>query len=52
MFRLQGIVQSHHFQDTYSKINEINFVEMKNGHLEVNQNLVKFLIEWLKLCRV
>lgn len=31
------------------KINEINFVEMKNGHLEVNQNLVKFLIQWLKL---
>lgn len=29
-----------------------HYIEMKNGHVEVNQNLVKFLIQWLKLCRV
>ena len=45
MFRLQEIVWSHNFQDTDSKISEITFVEVKNGHLEVNQNLVKFLIQ-------
>lgn len=51
MFRLQGIVQSHHFQEIYSKLYEITYIVM-NGHVEVKQNLVKFLIQWLKLYRI